>query len=252
MDNIEMTQTATEIKMSDTAAEKIQTYLNNMFISFPPTEETMRVKNDLYCSMLDKYNGLVQNGAGEDAAFGRVVSEFGSLNEIRAALGINEVSAEAVPSVLPERRKQYNAFKIRQGIAVVCGVIFCIGAVFGYPVYGAMVGEPVSNYLFGVLVALGVFLFVLAGTGEAKFYDVTDPKMWRTGVAPERMAQYRRFLGIRQVLISLAVALFVVSPFVYDVLTVYLTMPLLVSVGVAILIVVGAVHGTYNDVRVDK
>ena len=245
---------------SEQAYTKIQTYLDNIFASIPPTDEALRLKNDMYCSMLDKYNGYVQEGANGNEAFGRVVGEFGSLDEIRAALALDTTVAPTAErsqvGITPERKKQYDKFKIGQAVAVACGVVLCIMSVFGYPLYsdyltGMEVKEP-ENFVFGLLIAAGVFLFVWAGTGEAKFYDITQPQAFRPGVSEERMAAYRKFLSVRQMLISLAVALFVVSPFTYVFHFGMVIMPTLVAVGVAILIVVGAVHGIYSDVRTDK
>ena len=267
MENMEKTKTemlTAEMEeptgFSEQAYTKIQTYLDNMFASIPPTDEAMRLKNDMYCSMLDKYNGYVQEGANGNEAFGRVVGEFGSLDEIRAALALDTTAAPMGESsqvgITPERKKQYDKFKIGQAVAVACGVVLCIMSVFGYPLYsdyltGMEVKEP-ENFVFGLLIAAGVFLFVWAGTGEAKFYDITQPQAFRPGVSEERMAAYRKFLSVRQMLISLAVALFVVSPFTYVFHFGMVIMPTLVAVGVAILIVVGAVHGIYSDVRTDK
>ena len=241
---------------------KIRTYLDNMFASLPRTEQSARMKEEMYCSMLDKYNGYISDGANEDESFGRVVSEFGSVEDIRAALA--EDSEQFVEarfpeadnkSVSPERKKQYDSFKIRQGIAIACGVIFCVAAIFGYPYYRVHFlsnSEEPQNMVFGVLVALGVFLFVWAGTGEAKFYDITQPDALRPGVSEERMGEYRKFLSVRQWLIPLSVALFVAAPFMYSSYYGVVIMPVMVAVGVGILIVVGTVHGTYNDIRVDK
>ena len=271
MDNMENRETTTTEMLtaaemgepmffSEQAYTKIQTYLNNIFASIPNTDEALRLKNDMYCSMLDKYNGYVQEGANENEAFGRVVGEFGSLDEIRAALALDTSAAPTAESsqvgITPERKKQYDKFKIGQAVAVACGVVLCIMSVFGYPFYSAyftgIAEEEPENFIFGLLIAAGVFLFVWAGTGEARFYDVTLPEALRPGVSEERMADYRKFLSVRQMLISLAVALFVVSPFTYVFPFSMVIMPILVAVGVSILIVVGAVHGLYSDVRTDK
>ena len=97
-----------------------------------------------------------------------------------------------------------------------------------------------------------LFLFVWAGAGEAKFYDITQPDALRPGVSEERMTEYRRFLSARQWLVPLAVALFVASPFMYSSYYGMVIIPVTVAVGVGILIIVGSVHGTYSDVRADK
>lgn len=233
--------------------EKIQTYLNNSFASFPQDDATMRMKNDMYCSMLDKFNGLVQGGASEDEAFGKVVGEFGSLDEVRAAMDINENSGEdAVTPVSPERKKAYDRFKVGQGITVAIGVALCIIAVFAYDVCGDLFVEELTDVMFGLLVAAGVFLFVFAGTSEAKYFDVTDPVKYVIPPSAERVAAYQNFLTARAFLMSFAIFLFVTSVFVVPLFSgtyMELILPaIMVAAGVAILIIVGAVHDTYKDV----
>ena len=233
--------------------EKIMTYLNNSFASFPQNDATMRMKNDMYCSMLDKFNGLVQGGVSEDEAFGKVVGEFGSLDEIRAAMCIEEKSpADTVMLIDPERKKAYDRFKIKQGIMVAVGVVLCIIAVFTHDVYDTFLVEELTDALFGFLVATGVFLFIFAGTIEAKYFDVTDPVKYVIPPTAERMAAYQNFLTVRALVISSAVFLFITSVFVMPLFEgsfMELVLPaVMVAFGVAMLIIVGTVHGTYNDV----
>ncbi len=253
------------MKDMEKAGRRIRTYIENMFASLPKTEQAIRMKEDMYCSMLDKYNGYISEGAGEDEAFGRIVDEFGSVEDIRTELAQSVPQPDESPAqkskipaaenISPERKKQYDKYKIIQGIAVALGVVCCILAVFGSQYLSvSFFGNSNDPQIltFGLLVALGVFLFVWAGTGESKFYDITLPEALRPDVSEERMKEYRCFIGVRQWLISFAVALFVVCPFIYDCDYGMIIMPVLVAVGVGILIVVGAVHDTYSDVRTDK
>lgn len=231
--------------------EMIHTYLNNVFASLPQTQETLNIKEDMYCSMVDKFNALIQDGAGSDEAFGKVVGEFGSLNEIRTALGMGNGQELNIANAMisPKRKKEYGAFKIKQGILIAVGVMLCMTAVFGYQWYEYLLRmESLTNAAFGALVAAGVFLFVFAGTDEARFFDVTDPVKRTYSVSPERFKAYQRFLSIRSWLMSFAISLFVFAPFGSDIYGTIL-MPFIVAVGVAILIIIGAVHDTYNDVH---
>lgn len=232
--------------------EKIRTYLDNSFASLPHDDTTMRMKNDIYCSMLDKFNDLVQSGVSEDEAFGIVVGEFGSLDEIRAAMGINENScADTVITVSHERKKAYDKFKIRQGIAVAVGVALCITAVFGYDAYDVFFVEEVTDAVFGLLVAAGVFLFIFAGTSEAKYFDVTNPVKYAIPPTAERMEAYQNFLTVRSWLMSFAVFLFIMSVFVIPLFEggyMELVLPAVMVAAVAMLIIVGTIHDTYKDV----
>lgn len=233
--------------------EKIKTYLENVFAAMPNDDASLRMKNDIYCSMLDKFNGLVQGGASEDEAFGKVVGEFGSLAEIRAALGIdsNAVATGTIP-VSPERTKQYSRYKIIKGVLIAVGAILCIIAVFMYSLYEQILVDEAANFVFGLLIAIGVFLFVFAGTNEARYFDVTRPMQYAVLPTAERVKAYQKFLTVRSLLISFAVFLFIMSVFTGPLFEGWLleliAPPIMVAAGVAILIIVGAVHSSYNDI----
>ena len=66
------------------------------------------------------------------------------------------------------------------------------------------------------------------------------------------MKEYRTFLGVRQWLIPLAIALFVAAPFIlssdYSMVIIFVMM----AIGGGILAIVGSVHETYNDVKAPK
>lgn len=234
--------------------EKIRVYLDNVFAALPAVDAAAQLKSDMCDSMTDKFHALVQNGVDPDAAFGRVVGEFGSLGEIRAALGlaegtdVPEVPADTeAPAVSPERQREYRLFQIKRGIVVAVGVIICVAAVFGYPWYENVTYAEAAHAVFGILVAIGVFLFVLAGVSGARFMDMTEPEKLLPDRTPERWADYQKFLRVRAWMIALAVGLFVAAPFMSE--GGYFFMPFIIVVGVAILIVVGAVHNTFNDVK---
>lgn len=252
MENTEIIEAigTTETQEAALAAypEKIRTYLDNVFAALPANEAAQQLKTDMYDSMTDKFHALAQEGATPDEAFGRVVGEFGSLGEIRAALGLTESSAAPeVPVVSPERQREYRRFQMQRGIVIAVGVLFCVAAVFGYPWYENLTYAEEAHAVFGTLAAIGVFLFVFAGVSGARFVDITEPEKLLPEKTPERWADYQKFLRLRAWLIALAVGLFVVAPFMSE--GQYFFMPFFIAVGVAILIVVGAVHNTFNDVK---
>lgn len=237
--------------------EKIKIYLENIFTSLPQEENVLRMKNDMYCSMLDKFNNMIQNGINEDEAFGKVIGEFGSINEIRAALGIgmNSLESGCIP-VSSERKKKYNKYKIIQGALISIGVAICLIAVLMYPLYASFFVDKASNAIFGLLIASAVFLFVFARTSEAKYFDVINPVKYAIPPTSERIAEYRKFLTARALLVSFAIFLFITSVFViplFDGMYAEFIIPLImVAIGVAILIIIGTIHSTYADIRGNK
>ena len=62
---------------------KIQIYVENSFASLPRTKEVAEVKMNIIESMEERYEALLKEGKNENEAFGAVISEFGSMDEIR-------------------------------------------------------------------------------------------------------------------------------------------------------------------------
>ncbi|MDR1188005.1 MAG: permease prefix domain 1-containing protein [Bifidobacteriaceae bacterium] len=66
--------------------DPIRIYLDNTFGSYPPTRELARLKSELQADLEEKYAALLAEGKSPDEALGRVVAEFGSADELVAAL----------------------------------------------------------------------------------------------------------------------------------------------------------------------
>ncbi len=60
----------------------IRNYLDNIFANLVETEAVLEAKKELFLSMEDKYNELVNEGKSESDAFATVISEFGDIEEI--------------------------------------------------------------------------------------------------------------------------------------------------------------------------
>lgn len=65
----------------------ILSYLDNMFLTMPKTQEVQRAKEELLSMMEDKYNELIAEGKKENEAIGIVISEFGDISELMEELG---------------------------------------------------------------------------------------------------------------------------------------------------------------------
>ena len=70
--------------------EPIKNYLDMMFANLPSTPSVLRAKDELFQMMEDKYTELIQEGKSENEAVGSVISEFGNLDELAEALGLEE------------------------------------------------------------------------------------------------------------------------------------------------------------------
>lgn len=89
--------------------ETILSYLDNMFLNLPKTEEVLKVKKELALMMEDKYNELLAEGKKKNEAIGIVISEFGDLKELQEELGLGEsiasVNSSDTKNSFEEREK---------------------------------------------------------------------------------------------------------------------------------------------------
>lgn len=152
---------------------KIQIYVENSFASLPRTKEVAEVKMNIIESMEERYEALLKEGKNENEAFGAVISEFGSMEEIRQELGISEDQtstdtsfAEGAGSAqIPEELlRGYEAFRNRFAIAITAGVLCCILAIVMQQIFEAIFGDSfLAIVIFFLFVAAGVGLFVYFG-----------------------------------------------------------------------------------------
>lgn len=62
--------------------EKMKNYLNALFSALPDTEEVRGVKEELYASMVDRYNDCLAEGMDEQEAYDTVIDGIGDLREL--------------------------------------------------------------------------------------------------------------------------------------------------------------------------
>ncbi|MBN9613607.1 MAG: hypothetical protein J0H64_09160 [Actinobacteria bacterium] len=70
-------------------------YLETMFSAYPQTPRLLDAKAELRTMMEDAYTGYLANGLSENEAVGRVITEFGNLDELAPVLGITGELAPA-------------------------------------------------------------------------------------------------------------------------------------------------------------
>ena len=83
--------------------DTITTYLDSLFASLPYNDKTRQAKADMLANMRDYYRDLLREGKSEEAAIGAVISAFGSIDELRADLGM---PAQASATTTPMLRKK--------------------------------------------------------------------------------------------------------------------------------------------------
>lgn len=157
--------------------ETILNYLENMFSSLPQTEEALRAKRELAAMMEDKYNELLEEGRTDNEAVGIVISEFGNLKELSAALGIDEIyQGESVDSkerfVHDTEVKKYMAQTKKSSTWIGFATMLCIFSPILLLVLGGLQGNG-RNITGVMLVCFGLgalFLMIAAAVGLFIFH----------------------------------------------------------------------------------
>ena len=75
--------------------DTILNYISEIFSGVPENDETIRLREDMTANMTDKYDELISEGKSENEAVGTVISEFGSIDEVLAEMGIKRAAANA-------------------------------------------------------------------------------------------------------------------------------------------------------------
>ncbi len=165
--------------------EKITNYVENLFFGFPRTEEVAKIKMQIIDNLVEKYQDLINSGKNENEAFGTLISDFGSMEELKKEFNIpnfkenrneakNETKKESQKTEeLSDDVKKYREdfFKFQKKFAVMIGlgVVFCIlGIILSALASGSSRSNAgASAVAFFFPVAIGVFLFIVAGIKQS-------------------------------------------------------------------------------------
>lgn len=79
----------------------ITAYLETMFSAYPHNPRMLEAKAELHAMMEDAYTGYLAAGLSENEAVGRVITEFGNLDELAPQLGISAEIAPGSSSAAP-------------------------------------------------------------------------------------------------------------------------------------------------------
>lgn len=70
--------------------DQIRNYVDTMFSSLPDTETVREMKRNILANMQEHYEELLSQGIGREEALNTVISQFGSIDEIKKELGMEE------------------------------------------------------------------------------------------------------------------------------------------------------------------
>ncbi len=66
--------------------DTIKNYVETLFLEFPKKKKSCEQKQEILTIMEDHYLALIDEGKSEHEAIGQVISEFGSVDELREEL----------------------------------------------------------------------------------------------------------------------------------------------------------------------
>lgn len=101
---------------------QILDYIEVMFKSLPHTDEVEKLKMNMTDSMELKFNQYLEEGKRESEAIGLVIGEFGSIEELKEALGLNMNDDEGVIYLETPRVEEYLIFIKRFAMMISMGV----------------------------------------------------------------------------------------------------------------------------------
>lgn len=169
--------------------EKLRIFLDNMFLSLPDTPEAREAKAHILEGMADRYEALLAQGKNENEAFGAVIGEFGSVEELRRELGLvpgEDGAPLPSPAPVPFPREEYEAFRKRFPVAIASGVILCVAAIAVSGVLSKVEwarAARLHHLVFLLMIAAATGLFVYFGIREDNYRKLA--RMSRDGSAPQ-------------------------------------------------------------------
>lgn len=174
----------------------LDSYLDTLFAPYPDSPQLRSARAELLAMMEDKRDALLAGGLTEAQAVGQTIAEFGSLEELAPALGIeNDVDGIATslpvrqaddPPVLPvDRAEQYaEAVSSSQWLTAIAVPLFVLSPLPMFVLFGTFSEGPdgdtpswtvaVGLCSILVLVAAGVLLMMYRSTRLRDFEDIEN------------------------------------------------------------------------------
>ena len=156
--------------------DTIKTYLDNVFGAFPKTERVQVLKSEILSGMEEKYNSLKREGKSEHEAVGSVISNFGSIDEIVAELGIEQSKdiKENFVYVSNEEAENYLSATKKSSVRIGIGVwLILIGASALVYINSMFDTDTMGIFVLFAAIIAAVALFIISGIDMGKYEEYT-------------------------------------------------------------------------------
>lgn len=140
--------------------KEIDNYVENLFIGMPHTKEALTIKENMKADLGEKYANLIHQGKNADEALGIICKTFGSMEEIKYELCIDDLMEQDKIGDIMVNKKAKNA---RLAFGIVCCILACMMPIL----FTELLPATDTNEIYGVL---AFFLFVAAGV----YYIITS------------------------------------------------------------------------------
>lgn len=223
--------------------ETISNYLETMFKTLPQTAEILRMKEELLLNMEEKYQELKLQGCTENEAVGKVISEFGNIDELLKEMDVNfsEDNTQAEYPEYPEypeedsygdmptltyydaeeyvSRMRTNNALVSVGVALilfgVSALIFLselLGRAFlAWLPEGIRDNAPIICFFLFLVPAIGLFVFSDYGMEKYKYIQKRHFRMDKQ-TRDEVHQMYQYYQQMAQLFTVVGVVLCVLSP----------------------------------------
>ncbi|MDD4164969.1 MAG: permease prefix domain 1-containing protein [Eubacteriales bacterium] len=134
--------------------EKLRAYIENLFEDAPKNKKTIELKEEILQNLIDKYNDLIDEGKGTEAAYNIAIASVGDISEL-----INELNKS---NPFSSEYDQTNHSKKAWMVAV--SIMLYI-----FSVIPLMIFQDERGVVF-------ILLFAGIATGMLVYYGMTKPK----------------------------------------------------------------------------
>ena len=151
--------------------DTLQAYIDSLFSNIESSPEMLRIKAEMTQNMTEKYSDLIANGASEHEALGRVIAEFGDIDELVDEMNFakketSQPKKTFVPFLSKPEINQYIAKKTQLGLLNGLATFIIIASVALFISLQAIFGEDrpgidaigITIILVATVISVAVFL----------------------------------------------------------------------------------------------
>lgn len=180
---------------------QIRNYIDAMFSSLPKTREIVEMKLNMLENMEEKFNELLKEGKSENEAVGIIITDFGSMEELKEELGLSDTTSDHNQSENQSESeaennnsnitdsaedfgfdsKEFNSLKEEYmkfkknfaiGMSIACFMFLLSPAMIFLP--DSIFGSTLIFFMFFSLIACGSGIFIYFGIQDDKYKELLN------------------------------------------------------------------------------